>query len=53
MDETRLYWCTVSLSSDMTSIKIKPRAREIKALAIKVDKLSSIPRNDIKIEVEN
>lgn len=53
MDENRLHWCTVSLSSTMTKIKIKPRASEIKPLAIRVGKLSLIPRNDVKTEVEN
>lgn len=43
----------VSLSSNMTRIKIKPRASEMKALAIRLSKLSSPPRNDVKIEVEN
>ena len=39
---------------NMTSVKVSPKASEIKAVAIiKTGKLSFIPRNHVKVEGEN
>lgn len=40
----------MSLSPDVTDVKIRPRASETKALANSLGKLSSSPRNHVKMK---